>query len=158
METKIQVKPIGKVIAENGNFCIKLDEQYIPALTNIEGFSHIQVVWWGNLFDNPNYRKQLVTNKPYKKSPEKLGVFATRSQIRPNPILITTIMVMDIDYEKGLIYTPYIDAENNTPVLDIKPYHFIERIKDCSVPQWCAHWPKWYEDAATFDWEDEFNF
>lgn len=158
METNIQIDPIGKVHIENNAFVIKLKEKYVPALTNIKGFSHLQIVWWGNLFDKQGYRNQTVTNKPYKKGPDKIGVFATRSQIRPNPILITTIFAQDIDFEKGLIYTPYIDAENNTPVLDIKPYHLSERVKECSVPTWCNHWPSWYEDSATFDWQNEFNF
>lgn len=158
METKIRINLIGKVIAENNMFSINLEKEYYSALKNINGFSHLQVIWWGNLFDNEEYRDQTICKKPYTCGPDELGIFATRSQIRPNPILITTIYVNKIDVDKGIIYTPYIDAENNTPVLDLKPYHLIERVKDCRVPDWCNHWPKWYEDAATFDWEKEFNF
>lgn len=158
MNNIIQVKAIGKVMANNGHFLIQLDKEYIKALKNIEGFGYLQVVWWGNKFDKPEYRATMQVDKPYKSSPDKLGIFGTRSPVRPNPILITTIRVMQVDYEKGIIYTPYIDADNGTPVLDIKPYHKIERIKDCDVPEWCSHWPDWYEEAATFNWEEEFNF
>lgn len=158
MENQIQIKPIGKVRIENGVFSIQIDKEFLPALTNIEGFSHLQVVWWGHLFDGEQYRTHLVSEKPYKKGPGKIGVFATRSPVRPNPILITTIDVIRIDYEKGILYTSYIDAENDSIILDIKPYQICERVKNCTVPQWCEHWPKWHEESETFDWESEFNF
>jgi tRNA (adenine37-N6)-methyltransferase len=158
MENKYQIKPIGVVQSTNHGFSIQLDKEYLPALTNIEGFSHLQIVWWGNLYDSPEQRAYLTSDKPYKKGPDKIGTFATRSPVRPNPILLTNVAVQRIDYENGIIYTSYIDAEHGTPVLDIKPYHLSERIKDCKVPQWCQHWPKWYEDSATFKWQNEFNF
>jgi tRNA (adenine37-N6)-methyltransferase len=158
MENEYQIKPIGFVHIVNHVFSIQLEKKYLSALTNIEGFSHIQVVWWGHLYDTPEKRANLISEKPYKKGPDKLGVFASRSPVRPNPVLITNIYVQQIDYVNGIIYTPYIDAEHGTPVLDIKPYHLSERIRDCSVPKWCEHWPKWYEDSASFNWQKEFNF
>jgi tRNA (adenine37-N6)-methyltransferase len=158
MENKIEIKPIGTVEMANGRFAIKIEKEFLAGLTNIEGFSHVQIVWWGNLYDSPQNRQHLIAEKPYKNGPDKLGVFATRSPVRPNPVLITTIFVQETDIQKGIIYTPYIDAEPGTPVLDIKPFHLSERVSNCSVPQWCAHWPKWYEDSATFNWQKEFNF
>ncbi|MBN1142927.1 MAG: SAM-dependent methyltransferase [Bacteroidales bacterium] len=158
MNNNFELKPIGKVIASNGNYSIQLKKEFISGLVGIEGFSHLQITWWGSLVDTPELRKILVSEKPYKKGPEKIGVFATRSPVRPNPLLITNISVLRIDYEKGILYTPWIDAENETPVLDIKPYHLSERVKDCRVPQWCDHWPKWDEESEAFDWQNEFNF
>ena len=158
MENTYKINKIGRVNAEDGIFTIQLEKEFISGLTNIDGFKYLQVVWWGHLHDSPAKRATLVIEKPYKTSPDKLGVFATRSEIRPNPILISTIQVLKIDKGEGKIYTPYIDAENGTEVLDIKPYHTVERIKNCDVPAWCAHWPEWYEEAAIFDWQNEFNF
>ncbi|MEL6538893.1 MAG: TrmO family methyltransferase [Bacteroidota bacterium] len=158
MEHRMQINPIGHIHAAGGNFYIQLSKDYRAGLTNIEGFSHLQVVWWGSLFDQPEHRRQLVNGQVYKHSPEHQGVFATRSQFRPNPILITNIFVESIDREQGIIRTPYLDAEDGTPVLDIKPYHRYERVRDCRVPTWCDHWPQWHEEAATFNWEAEFNF
>lgn len=158
MESNYQIKPIGVIHVKNDEYSIQVDKPFVPALTNIEGFSHLQIVWWGNLYDTPEYRGILNINKPYKRGPENIGVFATRSPLRPNPILITTVAVLSIDHENGIINTPYIDAEDGTPILDIKPYHLMERIKECKVPQWCQHWPLWYEDSAVFNWQDEFNF
>ena len=155
MEEKISVVKIGVVRTDKGNFRIELADQYIESLCNIAGFSHLQILWWGHL--NSGEIEQVLC-KPYKNGPDKIGVFATRSPIRPNPILLTNIYVQNIDFQKGIIYTPYIDAEDGTPVLDIKPYNKTERIKECSVPEWCSHWPEYYEDAATFNWGNEFNF
>jgi tRNA (Thr-GGU) A37 N-methylase len=159
MESKYKIQKIGTVQAEQGMFAIQLEPQFIDGLTNLEGFSCLQVVWWGHLHDSEAEReKSLVIPKPYKASPDQLGVFATRSQVRPNPILITSVHVIRIDKEAGKIYIPYIDADPGTEVLDIKPYHKIERIRECEVPEWCNHWPDWYEEAATFNWAEEFNF
>lgn len=157
MDKEFKIKPIGVVEATNG-FKIKVNKECLPALKNISGFSHLQILWWGNLSDSDEERNILIVEKPYKKSPEEIGTFATRSQMRPNPILTTIVMALDIDFENGVIHTPYIDAENGTPVLDIKPYHFNERVKECSVPDWCSHWPKWYEESSSFNWGSEFNF
>ncbi|HKK62623.1 MAG TPA: TrmO family methyltransferase [Bacteroidales bacterium] len=157
MKNEFVVKSLG-TIESNDGFVVKLKSDFIPALRNITGFSHLQVIWWGNKTDDEKSRSVLSTKKPYKKSPEELGIFATRSQFRPNPVLITTVAVLDIDFDKGLIYIPYIDADPGTPVLDIKPYHKLERVADCCVPDWCSHWPESYEQAASFNWEDEFNF
>ena len=66
--------------------------------------------------------------------------------------------VEKIDAENGIIHTPFIDAEDGTPVLDIKPYFPMERIRQCQVPEWFAHWPEWAEDAIHFDWKKEINF
>jgi tRNA-Thr(GGU) m(6)t(6)A37 methyltransferase TsaA len=158
MDKNFLLKPIGFVHVVDQTFSIRLEKEFIPGLTGVNGFSHLEIVWWGHLLDTPNNRSNLTFEKPYKKGPEKLGVFATRSPVRPNPVLTTTVAVLHIDYDKGIVFLPYIDAENGTPVLDIKPYHKLERIKECNVPAWCNHWPAWNEDSATFNWQNEFNF
>lgn len=88
-----------------------------------------------------------------------MGIFATRSPIRPNPIALSTVEIIHIDYQKGLIQIAYIDANDTTPVLDIKPYTpSLDRVETPGVPEWCCHWPKSLEQSASFAWEEEFNF
>ncbi|MFV0393756.1 MAG: TrmO family methyltransferase [Coprobacillaceae bacterium] len=78
--------------------------------------------------------------------------------MRPNLIAISNIQVKNIDYDKGIIYMYYIDAEDETPLLDIKPYiPSNDCIKTFQAPKWCAHWPKSYEESAEFDWDKEFT-
>ncbi|SRR6056297_1843816 len=158
MKTTFEIHAIGQVVRNNGMTAIELERKYIPGLSKIEGFSHLQVLWWGHLTDQPEDRQQLITDNLFKKAPDKVGVFSTRSPARPNPILLSTIKVEKIEPLKGIIYTPFIDAEEGTPVLDIKPYFPMERVKNCEVPEWFAHWPEWSEDATDFDWKKEINF
>ncbi|ALJ06299.1 hypothetical protein APS56_14655 [Pseudalgibacter alginicilyticus] len=158
MKNSYVIQPIGRISYENNMCCLHLDKTYISGIKNLNGFKYLQIIWWGHLNDNPKSRSTLIINKPYKTAPKQLGVFATRSDSRPNPILITTIEVIKIDEQTGEIYTPYIDAEDGTFILNIKPYHKMERVKDCVVPGWCKHWPEWYEDTESFNWKDEFSF
>ena len=154
-----EVCPIGKIINNEKGTFIKLEKKYIPGLIGMNGFSHINVIWWFSDFDEKEFRSILENIKPYKSSPEVMGTFATRSPIRPNPIAVTTVEVININYEEGVIEIAFIDANNNTPVLDIKPYTAsLDRVESPKVPKWCSHWPKSIEESETFPWENEFNF
>lgn len=154
-----QVKPIGKVKCyENGTF-ICLEEEYIPGLKALEGCSHINVIWWFSDCDNETDRNELQTEQPYKSAPEIMGVFAMRSPARPNPIALTASQVIDIDFEKGIIRISFIDANDDTPVLDIKPYTpSFDRVEKPGVPAWCSEWPKSTEESGYFNWEQVLNF
>lgn len=154
---EMSVFPIGYVRVIDAGFCLAIEPEYRQALSGLEGFSHINVIWWCHGCDDAAARTVLECEQPYKQSPAKLGIFATRSPLRPNPIAITAVMALKLDVARGLIVIPYIDAEPDTPILDIKPYHpSVDRIRDVSVPAWCRHWPQWYEDSADFDWGAEF--
>lgn len=155
MKNKFQIETVGSVRIVDDIYSIHVDKKYLPGLTSIEGFSHLQIVWWGHLTDSSQDRDRLIKHKLFKKGPDKMGVFATRSPARPNPILISTIKIQKIDFYAGIIYTPFIDADDKTPVLDIKPYFSMQRVKDCKVPKWCEHWPQWYEGSMEFNWLDE---
>lgn len=153
------VSSIGKVNAAGYGTFIELEQAYIPALQALDGFSHLNVIWWFSDFDHAAARNTLESLKPYKKAPAVMGTFATRSPMRPNPIALTTVQVISIDYEKGIIQIPYIDAKDGTPILDIKPYTpSLDRVENPVVPDWCSHWPKSLEQSGNFNWEDEFNF
>ncbi len=156
---KLQVSPIGKIRASGDRLFIELESAYIPALKALDGFSHLNVIWWFSDFDNEEMRSVLETPKPYKNAPDTMGIFATRSPIRPNLIALSVVQVIDIDYRKGIIEIPYIDANDGSPVLDIKPYTpSLDRVESPDVPKWCRHWPKSIEESGNFNWEEEFNF
>ena len=150
----VKAHPIGRVECAEGEFRIVLDAEYAPALRGLEGFSHAQVIWW---FDRTGDTGSLVESKPYVKGPDELGVFATRSPMRPNPIAVSSVGITYVD--EATVGLEYIDAYPGSPVLDIKPYTpSIDRIESPSVPAWCAHWPRSVEESGGFDWEAEFNF
>jgi len=154
-----RLNPIGRIESDEKGFRLVLSPDYAPALEGLEGFSHLEVIWWFDRCDTPQARSALTARKPYTKGPETLGTFATRSPERPNPIAISHAGILSIDRQGATIILDYIDALPGTPILDIKPYTpSLERIQTAKVPDWCAHWPKNYEDSENFDWEKEFNF
>lgn len=149
------INAIGHIRAGEEGFYLEIAPEYWPALNGLDGFGHINVLWWLHLY--AEYREVLECDRPYKHAPDKVGIFATRAPVRPNPIALTTVAVMHIDHEQGRVYIPYIDAEDGSPILDIKPYHPCEdRVRDVKLPAWCAHWPQWVEDGEDFDWAAEF--
>ena len=153
------LKPIGAVHSDGSTFSIVVAEPFRPALQGLDAFSHILVLWWSESVDTEEMRRETICTKPYTHGPETIGIFATRSPVRPNPIGVTVVPVLSINHEAGIITVSFIDADDNTPVLDIKPYlPCTERVREVCVPEWSAHWPAWYEDNATFDWAEEFTF
>lgn len=88
--------------------------QYEAGLTDIEGFSHLIVLW---VFDRAGGFELLGTppsdNRPH-------GVFATRSPRRPNPIGLTVVEL--IRREGSRLHVRGVDMLDGTPILDIKPY------------------------------------
>ncbi|MCH4886636.1 SAM-dependent methyltransferase [Acidaminobacter sp. JC074] len=154
----MNLKEIGKVKVDKG-FNLVIDQTYKAGLKGLDGFSHLLITWWADHFDDEESRTYLTCQKPYKTGPDELGIFATRSPIRPNPICVTVISVKDIDFEKGIVSTYYIDAEDETPILDIKPYYpCSDRVRDFKSPKWCDFLPGDIESSASFDWSKFFNF
>ena len=152
------LQPIGEVLIDDRGFTVAIGEAYREGLSELSGFSHLNILFWCHYLDQPEYREMVIADRPYKKGPAQVGVFATRSPARPNPIALTAVPVLDIDPEAGIVRVAYIDAEPGSPVLDIKPYlPAVDRIRNVATPDWCADWPQWYEDSATFDWGAVFH-
>ena len=157
-EPRYELRPIGRVDALKDATVLRIDEAFRPALEGLAGFGHVVVVFWCHLADTGELRDLLTCDRPYTNGPDRLGIFATRSPARPNPIGITAVPMLDLDPAEGTIHVPFIDAEDDTPILDLKPYQpSLDRIRDVHAPEWCAHWPQWSEDSATFDWAAEFG-
>lgn len=153
------IRPIGQIRISKGQTRLEIEEAFFPALQGLAGFSHVMVLFWCHLVDSDKHRRQLVLEKPYTQGPDKVGVFATRSPSRPNPIALTPVEVLHLDMDNGVIAVPFIDAEDATPIIDLKPYQpGLDRIREVGLPRWCRHWPQWYEESADFDWQAEFNF
>ena len=83
-------------------------------LTDIEGFSHLYVLW---VFDRSEGFELMVT-PPTDERPH--GVFATRSPRRPNPIGLTVVQVLSREGRR--VHVRGVDMLEGTPILDIKPY------------------------------------
>ena len=61
-----KVKPIGKISVNEDGMFIKLEQEYIPALQALNGFSHLNVLWWLSDSDNEEMRNILIAEQPYK--------------------------------------------------------------------------------------------
>lgn len=156
---EFKLRPIGTITSKEGLYTIQLNKTYLPALTSLEGFGYLNVIWWFDDCDNKTDRGTLTEESPYRNAPPVMGTFATRSPSRPNPIALSTAEIISINMEEGIITLSYIDAKNSSPVLDLKPYTpSLDRVEHPRVPDWCSHWPKSVETSGDFPWEEEFNF
>lgn len=93
---------------------IEIAAEFEAGLTDIEGFSHLFVLW---VFDRSE-GYELVGTPPIDDRPH--GVFATRSPRRPNPIGLTVVELLR--REGRNLHVRGVDMLDGTPVLDIKPY------------------------------------
>ena len=93
---------------------IEILPEYELGLTDIEGFSHLFVIW---VFDRSDGYELLGTPPTDTK---EHGVFATRSPWRPNPIGLTVVKLVGRDGPNLRVVG--LDMLDGTPVLDIKPY------------------------------------
>ena len=88
--------------------------EFEPGLTDIEGFSHLFVIW---AFDR-SQDFELMGTPPSDDHPH--GVFATRSPRRPNPIGLTVVELLR--REGALLHVRGVDMLDGTPIFDLKPY------------------------------------
>ena len=93
---------------------IEVLPEYAEGLLDIEGFSHLYLIW---VFDRSEGFALLAT-PPTDDRPH--GVFATRSPRRPNPIGLTVVELRG--REGNRLRVRGVDMLDGTPVLDIKPY------------------------------------
>ena len=113
-----------------------------PMLLNIGDYSHITVVFWPHLVpDDVRGSKPQLHPRDDDKYP-LMGILATRSQIRPNPLLVSLVPLLEV--KGNVLRVRGLDAVDGTPVLDIKPYlpHYDE-IPDTRVPGWVAEAQAW---------------
>jgi tRNA-Thr(GGU) m(6)t(6)A37 methyltransferase TsaA len=93
---------------------IELRSELTEGLRDIEGFSHLYVIW---VFDRAE-GFELVGPNPTDGLPH--GVFATRSPRRPNPIGLTVVQLLG--RQGSTLRVRGVDMLDGTPVLDLKPY------------------------------------
>ena len=89
--------------------------EYEAGLNDIEGFSHLFVIWE---FDRVDGFDLIATPPADQGRPH--GVFATRSPRRPNPIGLTVVEMLRRDGR--VLHVRGVDMLDGTPILDIKPY------------------------------------
>lgn len=127
---EIVLRPIGyvrnkvKEPIHQGWEAIESDIELLPelaeALDGLEDYSHIIVLFWLHLVpeERRGYPRQLHPRD--RQDLPLVGVFATRTQLRPNPIAMTVTRLLR--RKKNVLRVRGLDAIDGSPVLDIKPY------------------------------------
>jgi tRNA-Thr(GGU) m(6)t(6)A37 methyltransferase TsaA len=146
---KIDLKPIGFVRTEAVGKEVRdkslvsqivFREELTEALEGIQDFSHLFVIFWLHQV------KERGIMKVYPRGRQDLpllGVFATRTPHRPNPIGLTRVKLVSV--EGNVVTVQGLDAFDGTPVLDIKPFDFWDTTEDAKVPDW---WKKLEKERA----------
>jgi tRNA-Thr(GGU) m(6)t(6)A37 methyltransferase TsaA len=102
-------------LSETGVIELFSGENYEQALQDLEGCSHVWVIF--GFHKNENWKPLVQTPR----SKRKIGVFATRAPYRPNPIGLSLVKIISIDGLK--ITLAENDLLNDSPIFDIKPFH-----------------------------------
>ena len=93
---------------------IEIFPEFAAGLADIEGFSHLYVIW---IFDRSE-GYELVGRNPT--DGREHGVFATRSPRRPNPLALSVVELLGRD--GAALRVRGVDMLDGTPILDVKPY------------------------------------
>lgn len=107
--------PIQPLAAKGIKGHIELFPEYLEGLTDLEGFSHITLLYY---FHKINGYQLMV--KPFMDNIEH-GIFATKSPKRPNAMGHSTVKLLGI--ENNFIHIEMVDMLNGTPLIDIKPFY-----------------------------------
>ncbi|MBR0175466.1 MAG: tRNA (N6-threonylcarbamoyladenosine(37)-N6)-methyltransferase TrmO [Bacteroidales bacterium] len=101
---------------------VEFCEGFEPAmLDGLEGFDYIWLIW-GFSLNNPDAAHSSKVRPPRLGGNEKMGVFATRSPYRPNPLGLSSVRISAIDAAAGRLQVLGADLVDGTPIYDIKPY------------------------------------
>jgi tRNA-Thr(GGU) m(6)t(6)A37 methyltransferase TsaA len=141
-QPEIILKPIGvvkttavgdKVKDKTRTSQIIINSDLTQALHGINDFSHLFVLFWLNKIPDEQ-RKTLKVRPRGRKDMPLLGIFATRTMLRPNPIGLTLVELINV--KDNVLTVRGLDAFNETPILDIKPFDNWDNAETAKVPEW----------------------
>jgi len=111
---------------------IVLDPALDEGLDDIENFSHLIIIYFMNKSRLPF---PLKVQPRFRVEPGQVGVFASRSPDRPNPMGKTIVKLLE--RRGNVLKVQGLDAIDGTPVIDIKPFiPGIDTVKNARVPPW----------------------
>ena len=120
LKTKFGVpRQSGLVDELTGTVVFEPEYRNREALRGIEGFSHLWLIWE---FSGAVRKDWAPTVRPPRLGGNaRLGVFATRSPFRPNPLGLSVVRLLRVT-EDGALEVAGADLMDGTPIYDIKPY------------------------------------
>jgi tRNA-Thr(GGU) m(6)t(6)A37 methyltransferase TsaA len=113
---------------------IVIDTSYVGILDGVEDFSHLLVLYWAHRV--PSEGRSLIKGHPMgRKDLPLVGIFATRSPARPNPVCATTVRL--IERNGNVLKVQGLDAVDGSPIIDIKCYTpYYEAIGEVKLAGW----------------------
>ena len=140
MSTKSEVNFIGFVESSDELSKVLIFPQFRVGLQGLDNFSHIIILYWLHLRDNEKERSIIqVVPRRHPGAPQ-VGVFASRSPTRPNPIGLCIVELTKI--EDCRLFVKGLDAFVGSPIIDIKPYiPRADSIPKARVPEWTSRGP-----------------
>ena len=116
-------KQAGLVAELEGEIVFEPEYRNADALRGIEGFDYLWLIW--EFSANRHAAKSPVVRPPVLGGNEKVGVFASRSPFRPNPIGLSSVRLQRVEWESEcgpVLHVLGGDLMDGTPIYDIKPY------------------------------------
>lgn len=113
--TNVKNMPIQPIAAEGFKGRIELLPQYVEGLSDLEGFSHITLLYH---FHKIEGYKLKVT--PFLDTQQR-GIFSCKAPKRPNAIGTSTVKLIKI--EGNIVHVEQVDMLDGTPLIDIKPFY-----------------------------------
>ena len=113
----------GLVDALEGRIVFEKEYRVPAAIRGLEGYSHIWLIWRFSESEREDWSPTV--RPPRLGGNVSMGVFATRSPFRPNPIGLSCVRLIGIDEaspDGPALLVAGADLMNGTPILDIKPY------------------------------------
>jgi tRNA-Thr(GGU) m(6)t(6)A37 methyltransferase TsaA len=133
-QAAMEAKTIRSLISE-----LVINPELDGILDGLEDFSHALVLYWPHLL--PPHGRSLTKVHPIgQKEFPLVGIFSTCSPARPNPILVTTVRI--IEKKENTLKVQGLEAIDGSPIIDIKPY----TMTYCSA-----------EDVKLSDWMNEIQ-
>jgi tRNA-Thr(GGU) m(6)t(6)A37 methyltransferase TsaA len=135
MRRSYQINPVGVIQKNEDTVFIEIYPEYADALSGLDQFSHIIVMYWFHENDTPEQRNILQVHPCGNKKNPLTGVFGTHSPVRPNLIALSLCRILFIDGNR--ITIDDIDAFDDSPVIDIKSYFPVSvSDEDVRIPNW----------------------
>ena len=109
---------------------ILLCPEHADGLGGLNGYSHIIILFW--IHKSGEWTMPAKSHKP-----ARVKVFATRMPVRPNPIGLSVVKILNFSPETGEVLVKGLDALDGTPILDMKPYiPDFDSYPEATLPKW----------------------
>lgn len=134
----VQITFVGVVEKVRGDEAtVRIFPEFCEALEGVEEYSHLIVLYWIHLRNSEEDRRTLLVYPKRHKVNLLTGVFACRSPSRPNPIGLCVVELLK--RERCTLIVKGLDALENSPIIDIKPYiPETDSVSNARVPKWAS--------------------